>query len=349
MPMSRIVAPMVAPVVAPEDQAMIDAAAWIARLEAPDFNEDDAYEDGAYEDDALAFDAWLAASPANAAAYRRALALWHEFDAAANQVREELATRSGRAGRPAFGQPRRRFLFAGAAAAAAAALLVVVALPPAGPPEATHQTFATAKGQHRRVTLADGSVIDLNAETRLTARLSGAERRITLAEGEAIFDVTSDKTRPFTVETAQGAVRVVGTQFDVRSRDGELTVTVARGKVAVRSAAAGASDDPVFLTPGMQLSLGGGKVEPVAHVEPQAAMAWREDRMVYRDQPLGDVVADLNRQFPEQIAIGDPSLETIRITGVIVLDNPQAVTSRLALMLPIRAISSERGLLLLKK
>ncbi len=338
MPMSSIAASGVIPVVAPEDQAMIDAAAWVARLESADVS----------EDDALAFDAWLAAAPRNAAAYRRTLGLWREFDAAAGQVREELAARSNQSIRTAFGQPRRRFLFAGAAAAVAAGLLVVVALPPA-PPEVTHQTFATAKGQHQRVTLADGSVIDLNAETKLTAKLSGAERRITLAEGEAIFDVTSDKTRPFTVETAQGAVRVVGTQFDVKSRDGELTVTVARGKVAVRSATAGAADEPVFLTPGMQLSLGGGKVEPVAHVEPQAALAWREGRMVYRDRPLGEVVADLNRQFPEQIAIGDPSLETIRITGVIVLDSPQAVTSRLALMLPIRAISSERGLLLLKK
>ncbi len=322
---------------------MIDAAAWVARLDTPDVGETDAAE----------FDAWLAAAPVNAQAYRRTIALWHELEAAAPQVREELAQRSkaaGRVVRPLFGQPRRRFMFAGAAAAVAAALVVVVALPPTGPaPEITNQTFATAKGQHQRVKLADGSVIDLNAETKLTARISGSEWRITLAEGEAVFDVASDKTRPFTVDTAQGAVRVVGTQFDVRSRDGELTVTVARGKVAVRSAGADASAEPVFLTPGMQLSLGATKTEAVAHVDPQATFAWREGRLVYRDQPLTAVVADLNRQFPEQITIGDPALDQIRITGVIVLDNPQAVTTRLALMLPLRTISSDRGLLLLKK
>jgi transmembrane sensor len=335
-------------IVAPKDaetgeQAMTDAAAWVARLDAADVGEADAAE----------FDAWLAAAPANADAYRRTLALWHEFEAAAPQVREELAERARQGEkvvRPAFGQPRRRFLFAGTAAAAAAALIVVVALPPTQPLETTHQTFATAKGQHQRVTLADGSVIDLNAETRLTAKLSGSERRITLAEGEAVFDVTSDKTRPFTVETTLGAVRVVGTQFDVRSRDGQLTVTVARGKVAVRPADADPSADPVFLTPGMQLSLGGAvRTEAVAHVDPQATFAWREGRLVYRDQPLTAVVADLNREFPEQIAIGDPALDQIRITGVIVLDNPQAVTKRLALMLPLRTVSSDRGLLLLKK
>jgi transmembrane sensor len=313
---------------------MIDAAAWIARFGRPEVGEDEAAD----------FDAWLAASPANGAAYRRTLALWHEFDAAAPQVLTELATP---ARRPGFAAPRRRFLFAGIAAAAAAAV-VFVALPLQAP-EIVVQTFVTAKGQHQRVRLADGSVIDLNAETRLTARIGGPERRIALADGEAIFDVAPDKTHPFIVQTAEGAVRVVGTQFDVRSRDGELTVTVSRGKVAVRPTSAADGDPAVLLTPGMQLSIGAGRPEAISHVDPQEAFSWRQGRLVYRDQPLTDVVADLNRQFAEQIRIDDPSLNKIRITGVIVLDNPAAVTERLALMLPIRTVSSQRELSLLRK
>ena len=82
---------------------------------------------------------------------------------------------------------------------------------------------------------------------------------------------------------------------------------------------------------------------------PQETFGWRQGRLVYRNQPITEVVADLNRQFPEQIAIGDPDLNQVRITGVVVLDNPQAVTKRLALMLPIRTISSDRGLTLLRK
>ncbi|HZZ68243.1 MAG TPA: FecR domain-containing protein [Phenylobacterium sp.] len=313
---------------------MIDAAAWIARLDRPEAGEDDAAD----------FDAWLAVSPANGAAYRRTLALWHEFDAAAPQVLAELATP---ARRPGFAPPRRRFLFAGIAAAAAAAV-VFVALPLQAP-EIVAQTFVTAKGQHQRVRLSDGSVIDLNAETRLTAKIGGPERRIALADGEAIFDVAPDKIHPFIVQTSEGAVRVVGTQFDVRSRDGQLTVTVSRGKVAVRPASAAESDPAVLLTPGMQFSIGAGRPEAISHVDPQEAFSWRQGRLVYRDQPLTDVVADLNRQFAEQIRIDDPSLDRIRITGVIVLDNPRAVTERLALMLPIRTVSSQRELLLLRK
>ena len=84
-------------------------------------------------------------------------------------------------------------------------------------------------------------------------------------------------------------------------------------------------------------------------VDPQETFSWRSGRLVYRAQPLADVVADLNRQFVEQTEIDDPELARTPITGVIVLDNPRAVVSRLSLMLPMRAVPSEKGLMLRKK
>jgi len=61
------------------------------------------------------------------------------------------------------------------------------------------------------------------------------------------------------------------------------------------------------------------------------------------------VVADLNRQFVEQTEIADPELGKLPITGVIVLDNPRAVMARLSLMLPVKAVPSDKGLMLLRK
>jgi transmembrane sensor len=144
-------------------------------------------------------------------------------------------------------------------------------------------------------------------------------------------------------------VRVVGTQFDVRNRQGALTVTVARGKVEVRPLAAAASGRDFLLNPGQRLEIDRSGAEAVKAVDPQETFSWRAGRLVYRGQPLADVVADLNRQFPEQIEISDPELGRTPITGVIVLDDPRAVIARLSLMLPIRSVPSERGLLLLRK
>jgi transmembrane sensor len=318
---------------AQSDRAMDDAATWLARLQ----------RDDVAEGDGLAFEAWLAAAPENKPAYRAALAVWHAYDAGADSVLAELASRARRGG--ASRAPTRRWLVgAGGVGIAAGVAFAVWPLVSGGP---AAQTFATGRGQRRRFALADGSTIDLNAETRLRVMFGRSERRIVLDDGEAIFDVVSDPSRPFTVAAGERMVRVVGTQFDVRSRQGALAVTVARGKVEVRPSA---SADRVYaLTPGQRLEVSAQGVEQARFVDPEEAFSWRAGRLVYRGEPLSDVVADLNRQFPEQIDIGDPELGKIPITGVIVLDDPRSVMMRLSLMLPVRAVPSGQGLLLLRK
>ena len=312
---------------------MAEASAWLARLQRDDIG----------EADGLAFDAWLAAAPANADAYRGALAAWQAFDAGADDIAFELAAQDRRA-RTRVVTSRRWMVGAGGLALAASLALAIL-------PQVLVQTtaYATGRGEHRHLTLADGSVVDLNAESRLTVRFSGGKREARLEDGEAIFDVAHDADRPFTVAAADRIVRVVGTQFDVRNRPGELTVTVARGRVQVRPTTASGSARGFLLTPGQRLEIGQGGVERLRSVDPQETFSWRAGRLVYRNQPLADVVADLNRQFVDQIEIRDPELASIPITGVIVLDDPQSVVARLTLMLPIRTVPSDRGLLLLRK
>ncbi len=322
-------------IVVSDDQARAQASTWLARLQRDDLAEQDGVE----------FDAWLTASPANRAAYAEALALWHEFEDGAVQVLDALAEAAQRpAGRPA---PTRRWLV-GAGGFAIAAGLALAVMPPVHFRPSV-QTYVTGKGQRQRVTLADGTIIDLNAETRLSVSLGRSERKVILGEGEAIFDVAHDERRPFTVEASSRIVRVVGTQFDVRSRLGDLTVTVARGKVEVRPIASAGPGQTYLLTPGERLEVNAAGTEALKAVDPQEAFAWRAGRLVYRGQPLADVVADMNRQFAQQTEIGDPELAKTPITGVVVLDDPQAVVTRLSLMLPIRSVPSQRGILLLRK
>jgi transmembrane sensor len=326
--------------------AMAQAYAWVARLGG-----DATGEDG------VEFDAWLGAAPGNSAAYHQALALWHEIDARAGDVLAELASLEDQApARPVAaplashrGATRRasplRWLTPIGGLAIAAGLALAV-MPPTVLRPTTTTTYATARGQHQRVALSDGSVIDLDAETRLRVTLSGGERRVALADGQAIFDVVHDARRPFVVEAGGRQVRDVGTQFDVRSRNGEFTVTVARGRVEVGSEGSG---QPILLGPGQRLDVGPTGVGQLSAVDPAETFSWRSGRLVYRAQPLAEVVADLNRQFVEQTAIADPDLGKLPITGVIVLDNPRAVMTRLSLMLPIRAVPSDKGLMLLRK
>lgn len=312
-----------------DDARREDAAAWVVRLEAGDLG----------EAEAAAFDAWLSASPANAAAFDAALAVSHAYAAAADEVALAISQR-----RPAPARPTNRRALVGFGLMAAAAALAVVVVPEISGPET--QTYATAKGERRTVELADGSTVDLNGGARMSVSLGRDGRRVTLAEGQAVFDVAHDARRPFTVAAGDRTIRVVGTQFDVRRLGGKVSVTVARGAVEVRPAD-GAAGKAYRLHPGQRLDhVEGAAATRVAIAEPDEVLAWRSGRLVYRQQPLSDVIADLNQQFATPIRLDDPILAATPISGVLVLDDQDAVIRRLALLVPISAVRSDAGVVL---
>jgi transmembrane sensor len=306
-----------------------EAAEWLVRLQAGDLA----------EADALAFDAWLQASPLNARAYDRVLGVSDEFETNAAAVREGL-----RARRPARGLPLRRH-YAAAGALAAAALVAAVVVP-ALLPQPKPQVFATGAGQHRSISLADGSKIDLNAGTRLAVTLRRDARQVVMDEGQAVFDVAADARRPFVIAAGDRMVRVVGTQFDVRRREGRLSVTVTRGTVEVspREGAAGAA---FRLHPGQRLEhVEGAAAAKVMAAAPDQALGWRSGRLVYRDQPLSVVVADLNAEFDKPIRLADPTLSAAPVSGVFIVDDEDAVVRRLALLVSAHTVPSDGGVTL---
>ena len=312
------------------DEARRDsAAAWVVRLEAEDLA----------ETEAVAFDGWLGASADNAAAFEAAMAVSRLYAANASVIRRALSER-----RVAPRPVGRRTVVAVGGMAAAAALAVVVAPQLSGPPRT--ETYVTAKGERRTVQLADGSTLDLNAGTRLTVTLARHDRRVTLDEGQAVFDVAHDARRPFVITAGDRTVTDIGTQFDVRRRDGKLSVTVAHGAVEVRPAE-GASGQAYRLHPGQRLDhMQQSAVSHVAAARAEEVLGWRNGRLVYRGETLGEVVADLNQQFDTPIRIEDPSLAATQISGVLILDNQDAVIRRLALLVPISTVRSGAGVLL---
>lgn len=306
-----------------------DAAAWVVRLEAGDVA----------EAEAVAFDAWLLV-PGNAEAFDAALSISQTYAAEAIPVAHELIQR--RVDRPASG--RRAFLAAGALAAAAAVAAVVVAPGLLDTPETA--TYATTRGERRTISLADGSTIDLNAGTSLSVSLQRDVRQVILKDGQAVFDVAHDARRPFLIAAGDRTVRVVGTRFDVRRRDGRLSVTVARGAVEVRPNE-GEAGRAYRLHPGQRFDhLEGEAAAHVAAADPDEVLGWRSGRLVYRGQPLGEVIADLNQQFATPIRIEDPALAATPISGILMLDNQDAVIRRLALLVPVRAVRSDAGVVL---
>jgi transmembrane sensor len=95
------------------------------------------------------------------------------------------------------------------------------------------QVIQTERAERREVALTDGSVAQLDPETRLRVKYEDHVRRVFLERGRALFHVAKNKDRPFLVRARDTTVRAVGTAFAVEQQASSVLVTVAEGKVEV--------------------------------------------------------------------------------------------------------------------
>ena len=154
---------------------------------------------------------------------------------------------------------------------------------------------ATALGEQRKVTLPDGSVATLNADSRISYQSGNWDnnRKLELA-GEAFFEVK--KGSKFEVETNTGTVAVLGTSFNVFTRKNALKVECVTGKVKLTEKLGGAVQ---VLTPGMGAKLDQGKLNKYSYDKAEASK-WRSGEFNYDDVSVLQVFEEVARQFNVQ-------------------------------------------------
>ena len=312
-------------------QHLQEAADWLTRLQRPEVE----------ETDWLAFDAWLS-EPGAQEAYDAIQAVDEEIFQRGAAVRGELAEPRRAAAKRTFSIDWRWLGGLGVAGAAAA---VALAIAPWGELLPQPDTlYSPAKGESRAVQLADGSHIDLNTDSHLSVRLEKDARRVTVHDGQALFDVAHDKARPFLITAGDETVRVVGTKFDVRRRDGQLTVTVLRGLVEVST---DGDDTPVRLRPGQMLEhVEGASGVTVSNVAAEDQVGWRSGRLIYRDQPLSRIVADMNHYFDRPLRLEGANTADLHFSGVLIVDGQDAMVRRLTSLMPIAATPTDDAIVL---
>jgi len=176
------------------------------------------------------------------------------------------------------------------------------------PPAA--QRYQTAVGEQRRVTLPDGSSMDLDTASVVDVRFSRGERLVRLISGQAMFDVVHRPDRPFRVEADDLQVRDIGTVFDVRRDEGHAVVTVVSGEVRVD---AGAGRAPWTLSAGQQL--GSGSVSGPRSVDVAAFTRWTNGRVEFDDVPLAAAVREMNRYAPHPLLLEGPAVGQLHVSG----------------------------------
>jgi transmembrane sensor len=304
------------------------AAAWLAQR-----------DDGFSAEEEAEFSRWQQADPRHGRAVARLEQTW----ATLQQLREFRPESRVHPDRDLLARtpklPTRILHFPTAAIIAGlAAVLVFGAITwwPKPPADRGHAfpTYTTTADGYQRVTLEDGSVLDLNGNSLVQVNYTDDERRIHLVRGEVFFTVAKNKQRPFVVMAGSVAVRAVGTAFNVRMGKRDVEVLVAEGRVKVENHEASA------IAPNRSPELGVGQrliISSMGLAVPQPlqvqtlpleavreSLAWQEPRLRFVDTPLVSVVAQFNRRNKIQIELRDATLHSMPVDGSFRAENVEA-------------------------
>lgn len=172
---------------------------------------------------------------------------------------------------------------------------------------------------------ADGSQVILSANSEIEYKEKQWDKeRIVKLTGEAYFEVTEGHL--FRVETNQGIVRVLGTQFNVRSWGSSIVVTCYEGSVRVTR-----DSNVKILQAREAVTINDSGVEEL--VVNRSKPHWLQGESHFRDESLQQVFEELERQYNIEVI---SNVNDMRFTGLFVHDNLQLAMEQICKPLGLR-------------
>lgn len=269
----------------------------------------------ATREDGEAFRRWCLSDARHAEAFARVRTLWeHLGPAMAERDRVDRGRRP--VSRHGVRMGRRAFLATAVTASVAAVLIARHGLDLAREGDDAGRLH-TAVGEQRRVEVVPGVVVEMNTGTDIGLHRSGdVVTGLRLRGGEAVVRIEASRRTPFLVQLADARLdSSPGSSFAVRCIDSESAVTCLDGTTVLSRRGA-----RTLVKPAQQVAFDDNGQAPAVAVNPATALAWRDRVLIYDNQPLSDVVADINRYRPGRIVITDRALAERRVHARFTLD-----------------------------
>jgi transmembrane sensor len=162
----------------------------------------------------------------------------------------------------------------------------------------------TNKGITDRIKLPDGSLITLDASSRVRypVKFVNHKRPVFLDEGEALFDVAKDKSSPFTVYTTKFATTALGTAFNIRSysKEHKVSISLIHGKIRIDDLQpAVKSASPKILLPHQQIVLNklSGQLIKTDFSNESPITSWKDGILSFQDATVDQVINSIENRF----------------------------------------------------
>jgi transmembrane sensor len=173
--------------------------------------------------------------------------------------------------------------------------------------------YNTAAGEHKEITLKDGSDVSLKPETRITiARdFNESTRIVSMEKGEASFKV-SHQDKPFIVKAGPVRIEDLGTIFIVRKDEEKIYVEVSSGEVAF---IINSTDERKELSAGTSITFEIAKMKPGDIIDTQTGMISKKELLNFNNSPLSEVIVSVEKIYGIRIVITDTTTGEKRLTA----------------------------------
>jgi len=185
-----------------------------------------------------------------------------------------------------------------------------------------YNTLSTPRGGQFNITLADGTMVWLNASTSLKfpVAFTGKERKVEV-NGEAYFEVAKNEAMPFIVKAGNEEIKVLGTHFNVSAYadDKIVKTTLLEGKVEVSLTNLKDTDaalSTLTLMPGQQARLDKDNTLKVIDANLEEAVAWKNGYFIFLNEDLESIMLKISRWYDVNV-IFEMENDGERFTGNI--------------------------------
>ena len=212
-----------------------------------------------------------------------------------------------------------------------------------------HQVQFETPGIVKTDTLPDGSRVTLNkyALLRYPEKFTGDQRNVTLVKGEGFFNITPNKAKPFIITTGKTTIRVVGTSFNVKNKNGLIEVIVETGIVQVTNSW---NKVMIALKPGEMALVNPQTGKMIKLKTPDNLYAYfRSDEFVFKNVTLYRLVQSLNEAYDSHIIIDKSVSKNQIMTGSLKTKDPlDVILNVISIVLKIK-VEKTSNLIILKK
>lgn len=190
-------------------------------------------------------------------------------------------------------------------------------------------------GKILHIELSDGTKVWLNSGTYLKFPQdikSSKDKRVVFLEGEAFFDVTSNKKKPFIVNSKSINIEVLGTEFNVSAyeNDSKVQTTLVEGAIDVYKA--NSSEKAIRLSPGDQASYNKSNKELLnKKVNTSNYTSWINDKLVITSFNLNEILSRLERKYDVTIINNTTNLNTAIFKGEFIDETLEEILNTIAL------------------